>query len=100
MKYGLIKNGVCVSMTETDNEKEAQRRAGVHGCVAIPLLDGFGVGSKYAKSKWIDPIEVFDAEKNKPITIEGVSEEINRLQVHLDLLKSNIEESLSEKKVK
>ncbi len=98
MKYGLIKKGVCVAETETDSEKEAQRRAEVHGCFAVPLVGGFGVGSKYTGTKWKEPIEVNEAE-NKPITIEEVGVEINRLQASLDLLKTAIGESLSEKKV-
>ena len=54
MRYGLIKNGVCVSETEADNEKEAQRRAGVHGCIAVICPEYITIGDKYIDGEWYE----------------------------------------------
>ena len=52
MIYGLIKNDICVSTMESNNQKNAQKEAKTIGCDAVELQDGYGVGSKYIDGKW------------------------------------------------
>lgn len=56
MIYGLIKKGVCVAVTECDEPAEAERRAAVHGCVAVELPEGYGIGSTYEDGTWGNPL--------------------------------------------
>lgn len=87
MRYGLIKKGICVSETETDNEKEAQRRAEVHGCVAVKLADDYGIGSKYTSNKWTEKIK---KEKEKEVETMNPEERIKSLEKELAEIKLQV----------
>ena len=78
MRYALIKNDIVVSLTECDNETEAQRRAEVHSCEAVECPEGYGIGSTFKDNEWGNPLEVEEATP-EPSELEQLRADVDYL---------------------